>query len=199
MIIIQGVVGAGKSTVAEMLAARLKVPVFPEPVETNPYLSKYYADPERYAFPMQVFLLHNRFIQGLKAKTLKQCVMDTSMYGNDIFVEIQHGMKYMSDEDYITYSTLSNTYKNIVGAPDMMVYLQCSPQVAINRIIRRNRPSELIAPIQYWYDLYDANERWFEEYSDSKKILINVDHLNIITDESDEDYLIDTIVEALEL
>jgi len=61
LIWIEGIIGAGKSTFSREIASRLNLRLVEEPVETNPYLEKFYQDPKQYAFGMQVFLLHKRY------------------------------------------------------------------------------------------------------------------------------------------
>lgn len=180
-----------------MLAVREQLPLFPEPVESNPYLTKFYENPSRYAFAMQTFLLHARFKQAQEAQELDMCVMDMSMYGNDIFAQLQYKHKHMDMSDFMTYRDITRTFKGLVKPPKLMVYLQCSVQVAVQRIMKRGRSSELQATNQYWFDLNKEYENWYNNYSDSKKICINVDHLNYVDDHSDEDYIIDMIMEAL--
>jgi deoxyadenosine/deoxycytidine kinase len=92
---------------------------------------------------------------------------------------------------------VSDTYKSIIRPPDLVVYLQCSTNVAINRIIRRGRVSELKAPMEYWFQLNEAYEKWYNWYRGSKKILINVDDIDFVSDYEEEDYTIDSILESL--
>lgn len=160
MIEILGVVGAGKSTLSEKIAARENLPLFPEPVETNPYLTDYYKNPHRHAFNMQIFLMHSRFQQALVAEKMAQCVMDASIRVNDIFSLLQYRTGIMNETDYAVYSDVSKTFRSMIMPPDLVVYLQCSPQVAVNRIMKRGRASELTASLQYWYDLNTVYEEW---------------------------------------
>jgi deoxyadenosine/deoxycytidine kinase len=63
--------------------------------------------------------------------------------------------------------------------------------------MKRNRTSELVAPLQYWYQLNQVYEEWYEGYKDSKKICINVDTIDFVRQEDEEDYILDCILEAL--
>lgn len=192
---IVGAVGAGKSSLSKLLSVREGITLFPEPVRTNPYLDKFYEDPTSVATQMQIFLVHKRFKQAKEAEKLDKCIMDMSMYGNDIFAGLMHRNGDISDLDYSVYQDLSSTLKSLIEPPKLMVYLQVSPLVAIQRIIKRNRISELKAPLQYWFDLNMAYEQWFDSYDAGKKILINVDNVDFVLHEEEEDYMLDMIME----
>jgi deoxyadenosine/deoxycytidine kinase len=194
---ILGTVGAGKSSLCRLLSVREQIPLFPEPVESNPYLNKFYENPSLYAFPMQIFLMHSRYKQHKEAEKLDRCIMDMSIYGNDIFAELQYKSGYMSADDFNTYMDVSNSLKSMLEPPKLVVYLQCSVSVAVKRIMKRGRPAELKAPLQYWYDLNEAYEKWYNSYNASKKILINVDNIDFVNNDEDEDYILDLIMEAL--
>jgi deoxyadenosine/deoxycytidine kinase len=193
MIIIQGPVGAGKSTLSKALAERSGYTLLEEPVGGNPYLTKFYENPKSYAFQMQIFLTHARFQQVMGVLDTDKIIMDMSIYGNDVFAGLLHKSGDMESIDYETYMSMSNHYKTILPNPTLMVYLQCSPQVCIDRIIKRNRVAELLAPMKYWFDLNEAYEEWYDQYNDSKKICFNIDYLDFLNDEDDKEYIIRNI------
>ncbi|MMZ43608.1 Deoxyadenosine/deoxycytidine kinase [compost metagenome] len=191
-----GVPGSGKSSLAKAMSVREGLTLFPEPVESNPYLTDYYADPARYAFNMQVFLLHERYKQTLKALECKtKVIMDASMHVNDIFSIMQRKSGIMSETDFLTYKTLSQTLRLQAAEPGLVVYLKCRPETAVQRIMKRGRKSEFQAPLSYWYDINETYDEWFAEYTLAKKIEIPVDDLDFVADDSDEDFIIDTILE----
>lgn len=191
---IMGTVGAGKSTLSGLLSGREGIKLLPEPVTSNPYLDAFYKDPVNNAFPMQIFLMHARFKQA-KENTGKTCIMDMSIYGNDIFANLMKHSGYMTQVDLDNYMSVSDSLKSMLEKPAMVVYLQCSVDTAVRRIVKRGRLSEMNAPLQYWYDLNKAYEDWYNSYSDSKKIMINVSNLDFLSDECDEDYILDLIME----
>jgi deoxyadenosine/deoxycytidine kinase len=192
---ILGCVGAGKSSLSKLLSVREGITLFEEPVLNNPYLESFYENPKEFAFPMQVFLMHARYKQALEAQQLDKCIMDMSIYGNDIFEQLMYSNKDINMVDHMTYADLSNSFKSLLQPPALMVYLQVSTQTAIQRIIKRGRPSELKAPMQYWFDLNKSYERWYDNYTLGKKILINVDDIDFVAHEDEEDYILDMIME----
>lgn len=197
IIIIQGTVGSGKTTLCNILSTREGIKMFPEPVRFNPFLNDFYEDPHKHAFTLQTFMLHSRYMQMLEAKDEEICIMDMSMWGNNIFTDVQYKQGYMTKSEYELYYQLSNNFIELAPKPALMVYLQCSTKTSVQRIMTRSRTSELNAPLQYWYQLNEAYEDWYTNYADSKKICINVDDVNIVTDEADEDYILDAIMEYL--
>lgn len=174
---------------------REDITLFPEPVTTNPYLEKFYENPESCAFQMQVFLMHARYKQALEAQKLDRCIMDMSIYGNDIFEQLMYSNGYISRDDHVNYKEVSGSFKELLEPPKLMVYLQCSTPVAVNRIIKRGRPSELKANLEYWFNLNKSYERWYDNYNLGKKILINVEDIDFVSNESEEDYILDMIME----
>ena len=87
MIVIEGVVGVGKSSLMRIIAEN-DYEAFEEPVVDNPILDKFYYDRERYAFPLQVFFLNKRFEHIKQAKDVSKAVMDRSIYGDAIFARM---------------------------------------------------------------------------------------------------------------
>lgn len=193
---ILGMVGCGKSSLSKLLSAREGITLFPEPVESNPYLEKFYESPREFAFQMQIFLMHARYKQAREAEELTEpSIMDMSIYGNDIFEQLMYHNGDITREDHITYRDVSNSLKSLLEPPRLMVYLQCSTQEAINRIIKRGRPSELKASLEYWFKLNKSYEQWYDSYNLGKKILINVEDIDFVSHEEDEDYILDLIME----
>jgi deoxyadenosine/deoxycytidine kinase len=193
MLSVMGVVGAGKSTLCNILAEAGAMTLFPEPVETNPYLTKFYEEPSSYAFQMQCFLLLQRFKQTQEAQKLDQCIMDMGMHGNDIFAKLMWTNLDITDVDYETYLDMSATFKRLVKPPKLTVHLRCSPEVAISRILKRGRPAELNATNQYWYDLNREYEEWVENY-DHNLLVIDVDGLDFVNNQRHREAICEQII-----
>jgi deoxyadenosine/deoxycytidine kinase len=121
--------------------------------------------------------------------------MDMSMYGNDIFAKLMWERREMSQQDYETYKDVSKSLQSLVEPPKLMVYLQCKPEVTVQRIMKRGRASELQAPLLYWFHLNRLYQEWYREYNLGKKILINVEDIDFISHEDEEDYILDLIME----
>ena len=111
MIIIEGNIGAGKSTLTKQLAEKLNARAFYEPVESNPYLEDFYKDPKKYALPMQFYLMSVRYEmhqQGIEHtwRTGQTCIFDRSIYGDYVFAKKNWLDGNMSDLDFENYNKM---------------------------------------------------------------------------------------------
>jgi len=196
---IMGVVGAGKSTLCNYLTEESGIILFPEPVETNPYLTKFYEEPSSYAFQMQCFLLLQRFKQMQEADNYSMYLMDMGLWGNDIFAKLMWTNLDITDTDYETYLDLSATLKSLVKPPKLTVYLHCRPEVSVGRVLKRGRPAELNASNKYWYDLYREYENWYQNYDAGAKLMIDVSDIDIVNNMKERQEVMDEIYATYDL
>jgi len=196
MLIIEGVVGVGKSALMNVLVEEGLTP-FPEPVLNNPILDKFYYDRKRYAFPLQVFFLAKRFEHLKAAAQVSDSVMDRSIYGDGIFAAMHKESGTMEPEEYGVYEQMYQVMIDEVRKPDLLVYLQVSVDVAIQRIQKRGRVYEQTVERAYWEKLNEKYEQYFSSYDHSPILVINVDHLDFEANEDDRAYVLLRIQEAL--
>jgi len=197
MIIVDGVVGVGKSTLMNILAEERNMVPFQEPVVDNPVLEKFYHDRERYSFPLQTFFLNKRFEYIKKASLLKNAILDRSIYGDVIFAKMLNDTKEMSDEEFDIYNDLFHHMLKHIQAPKLMVYLEISVDNAINRIQKRGRDYELIVEREYWERLNNNYTNYFANYNFSPILKINVDNIDFENNLEDRKYVLCVINEAL--
>ncbi|CAM2731037.1 deoxynucleoside kinase [Erysipelothrix tonsillarum] len=196
MIVIEGVVGVGKSSLMRILGQE-GYEEFEEPVVDNPVLDKFYHDRCRYSFPLQVFFLNKRFEHIKKAKDVSMAVMDRSIYGDAIFARMLNLSGEMSDEEFQIYSELLQNMLEHVHTPKLMVYLEISVDEAMNRINKRGRDYELIVEREYWEKLNREYSNYFDDYDLSPMLKINVDHLDFENNADDRIYVLNLINEKL--
>ncbi|WBW97533.1 deoxynucleoside kinase [Oceanirhabdus sp. W0125-5] len=197
MIIVDGVVGVGKSTLMNILAEERNMVPFQEPVVDNPVLEKFYHDRERYSFPLQTFFLNKRFEHIKKASSLKNAILDRSIYGDVIFAKMLNDTKEMSDEEFDIYNDLFHHMLKHIQAPKLMVYLEISVDNAIDRIKKRGRDYELIVEREYWERLNMNYTNYFANYNFSPILKINVDNIDFENNLEDRKYVLSVINEAL--
>lgn len=140
VIIIEGNIGAGKSTFAQHLAKALDGEYLPEPADgSNPYLEDYYKDPSRWAFEMQMFLLTKRYRAQKYAQSKIRhnggfVILDRSYYGDVCFANVQRKLLYFSERDYSTYLSHHSDMKATLEPPSLAIFLDVSLEICKNRI-----------------------------------------------------------------
>ncbi|WP_051295802.1 deoxynucleoside kinase [Eisenibacter elegans] len=200
LICVDGVVGAGKTTLGEILCRQLNFSFFKEPVDDNPLLAKFYHDQERYSFPMQVYFLNKRFRMLKEAAALpNSCLMDRSIYGDVIFARLLMLQGKMSQEEFELYEELLFNMLEHVARPKLMVYLQIDVDNAIKRIQERGRDFEQAVPRQYWELLNQEYEHYFKNYDFSELLVIDVNDADFREEGAVQERIIRTIADKLHL
>lgn len=185
MIVIEGQIGAGKTTMGEILSAELNLPLYKE--LTNPYthdlLNRFYREKQRWAFTLQVHFLNERF---RKIKQIMQTgggILDRSIFGDRIFAEVLHEDGDMQDFEFFTYTTLMDTMLEHAQNPRLLVYLDSSVDTALERIRQRDRGIESTIPREYLEKLNRHYLEWYKQYDISPKIWIDTDQSPLHSEE----------------
>lgn len=158
---IAGMIGAGKSTLAKSLGEHLGIDVYYEPIADNEYLEDFYRDTRRYAFATQIYLLNRRFQQHQEIIWRnRSAVQDRTIYEDSIFAKMLADTGLMEERDYRTYLTLFRNMSNFMCKPNVIVYLDVSPEGSYERIRSRGRDMEKGITLEYLTALY----RGYEEF-----------------------------------
>lgn len=198
LIIVDGVVGSGKTTFMNLLKEELSLPGFEEPVTDNPLLEKFYHDRKRYSFPLQVFFLNRRFRMLKDAgENLTASVMDRSIYGDVIFAKLLHEGGDMEKDEFDLYQELLVNMLDHIESPKLMIYLKCDVDTAIHRIEKRGRDYEQIVERDYWERLNKEYEDYFKEYNLSKLLVIDVKNYDLLENEKDRKEVMDLVKKAI--
>ncbi len=147
---IAGIIGAGKSTLATALGKHLDLPVYYEPVADNEYMADFYADTARYSFATQIYLLNRRFQQHQEIIWRGGGgVQDRTIYEDAVFAKtlVQQGL--MDARDYDTYRQLFRHMSNFMCRPNVIIYLDVSPERSMERVKMRNRDVETGLSLEY--------------------------------------------------
>lgn len=197
-IIIDAVVGAGKTVYMEMLSEEMKIPCYQEPVQDNPILDKFYYDRKRYSFPLQIYFLNRRF-EMLKeaAKSGKPVLMDRSIYGDMIFAKLLYEEGSMEKDEYMLYRDLLTNMLEHVEAPKLMIYLKIDTDSAIERIRKRGRDYEQIVERDYWDNLNKEYEDYFSEYNLSPLLVIDAAKYDIVGNMKDRKEILNIISQKI--
>jgi len=180
MIIIEGNIGAGKSTLTKQLSEHLNARPFYEPVESNPYLTKYYEDPKQYALPMQFYLMSNRYelhLNGIEHiwKSQQNCVYDRSIYGDYIFAKRNWLDGNMSDLDFENYNKMRKVMFRSLMIPHVTIYLKNDPEICHRNIVNRSRDCEKSIPLEYLRGLDDLYKELVYEMRELGSQVVEID------------------------
>lgn len=164
LVVVTGGIGVGKSTLVEGLVKELNATPFYEPLpETDNFmLNAYYKNPERYSYSMQTLLLALRFRAQQEAQWRSNrgelCIMDSSIYADQAFLEVQKQCGYIDDLEYKAYHKLCEIHFGFLQYPDLHIHLNLSIDDEINRINTRSRecesgiPKDYLLKLRYAYD-----------------------------------------------
>lgn len=191
---IAGNIGSGKTTLTNMLSEHFGwTPVY-EQIDNNPYITDFYDDMRRWAFNLQVYFLHRRFAYVIDScKKYPNLVQDRTLYEDAyIFAPTLHSMGLLSSRDYETYRSLFNLMISLTPKPDILIYLKASVSTLISLITKRGREYESSIRLDYINSLNKRYEEWIESY-EGKKIIVDVDRLNIIDNPEDFGEIVEKI------
>ena len=180
-IAIEGVIGVGKTTLARLLQSRFNAELLLEIFEENPFLSDFYADRARYAFQTQIFFLLSRYRQQHNTvpemlSNSKSLLSDYTFTKDALFAGIN-----LEGDELAMYHKVHEALGEKIPKPDLLVYLQASTDVLMQRIAFRDRPYERKMERSYIDELNHAYEDFFSKPYDSVPVLkINTNALNII-------------------
>lgn len=197
VVVVDGVVGVGKTTLMNILCEEFNYKAFLEPVVDNPILDKFYYDRLRYSFSLQIFFLNNRFRMIKEAASIDNAILDRSIYGDLIFAKMLMENSEMSSEEYDLYIDLFQNMIEHCHPPKLMIYLETSVDSAINKINIRGRDYEKIVEKAYWERLNNHYSDYFENYDISPLLRINVDNLDFEHRVEDREYVINLIKNKL--
>ncbi|WP_239992556.1 deoxynucleoside kinase [Trichococcus alkaliphilus] len=206
MLVMAGMIGAGKSTYTEMISRRLGTEAFFESVDYNPILDKFYDNPQKWAFSLQIYFLNTRFRSIKAALTDDNNVLDRSIYEDALFTRVNHLQGNISQEEMDIYNDLlANMMEELEGmpkkAPDLLIYLDGSFETILDHIRKRGREFEQIEDdselLAYYELLFKNYEQWYQEYDQSPKIKINIDTFDIVNNSGDEEQVMAIIEKAL--
>jgi hypothetical protein len=186
-IAIAGNIGAGKTTLTELLSKHYRwIPNF-EDVDHNPYLMDFYEDMPRWSFNLQIYFLNSRLRQLVEIQQGSETVIqDRTIYEDaNIFAPNLHEMGLMSKRDYDNYYAFFQTLKTLVRPPDLMIYLQASVPTLVGQIQKRGRDYEENIRLDYLKRLNDYYQKWIGDYKEGRLLIIDVDKLKFAEREED--------------
>lgn len=181
-------IGSGKTLYTKKLAQELGTEPFFEPVDENPILDKYYADPGQYAFALQIYFLNKRFDLIKQAFHNDNNVLDRSIYEDELFTYVNVLEGNISEEEFSIYKDLiANMMEELEGlpkkAPDLLVYLDVPLDKILANIKKRGRDYEQVEGnpelLEYYTLLHGLYGDWFDNYDYSPKLRVSAGEFDI--------------------
>ena len=192
---IAGNIGAGKTSLAELLSKHYKWEPHFEDVIDNPYLDDFYVHMERWSFNLQVYFLNSRFRQLMSFNgSEKSVVQDRTVYEDAyIFAPNLHAMGLMNQRDFNNYLALFELMESMIKAPELLIYLRSSIPNLVNKIHKRGREYENSISIEYLSRLNERYEAWVSTYDKGKLLVIDVDNLDFVHNKEDLGFIIEKV------
>ena len=184
---VAGNIGAGKTSLTELLALHYKWEPNFEDVIDNPYLDDFYNHMERWSFNLQIYFLKSRFSQIIQnKKSNKTVIQDRTIYEDAfIFAPNLHSMGLMNQRDFQNYRSLFELMESTVSPPDLLIYARSSIPNLISKIHKRGREYENSISVDYLSRLNERYEAWISTYDKGELLIIDVDDIDFVNNEED--------------
>jgi len=196
---VAGNIGVGKSTLVEMLCAKLGWTPFYEPVSENPYLPDFYRDMQAWAFHSQIFFLTHRLrAHHQLAQHPTSAIQDRSVYEDaEIFAHNLFLQGHIRPRDYQTYRELYQTLIEFLPPPDLVIYLRASVPTLVSRISNRGRDYERTIPADYLASLNHLYESWIVKFTLCPVLAVPADDLDYVAHPGHLTLIADKVMEKL--
>ncbi|MDQ2179573.1 deoxynucleoside kinase [Marinifilum sp. D714] len=186
-IAVAGNIGAGKTTLAGLLAKHYGWEAHFEDVDDNPYLNDFYDDMNRWSFALQIHFLNSRFNQVLALRESgKDIIQDRTIYEDAyIFAPNLESMNLMPKRDFDNYLSLFDIMSSLIQPPDLLIYLRASISTLVEHIQARGRDYEETIRLDYLKRLNERYEAWINGYTNGKLLIIDVDDIDFLNQPKD--------------
>ncbi len=191
-IVVEGPIGAGKTSLARVMGERSGSSVLLEEPDANPFLPGFYQDRARYALPAQLYFLFQRAKQ---VRALNQSDLFTSVTIADFMLEKDplFARLTLSDDELTLYDQVYASLKPRAPTPDLVIYLQASPETLVERVRQRGVAYERGIPDEYLVRLAEIYARFFYQYEAAPVLIVNSENLNFVDQPGDFDLLLERV------
>lgn len=194
-ICIEGVIGVGKTSLTNLLAEYLDAKVIYEQPDENPFLNDFYREPRRFAFQTQLFFLLSRYRQqqeSFQTELFHKYTISDYLFAKDrIFAHLN-----LEDRELYLYDRIASLLEREIPKPDLVVYLQSSPERLMANIRKRSRSYEKNMSEEYIRSLNEAYNRFFFHYNDTPLLVINSTLIDFVNNDNDFQELVKQIMRS---
>lgn len=191
-IAVEGAIGAGKTSLVNLLEQQYEARVILEENDSNPFIAKFYEDRETFSFQTQIFFLLSRYNQymALAQRDLfnSVVVIDYLFQRDKIFAQLN-----LEDHEYRLYDQIFNLIGPKTPKPDLVIFLQASTEVLLERVSKRGREYEAFMDPDYLDSVNKAFNNFFFYYSDTPLLVINTNEIDFVEKKCDLEELINKI------
>ncbi|HOK25609.1 MAG TPA: deoxynucleoside kinase [Bacteroidales bacterium] len=192
-IVIEGNIGAGKTTLATKIANDFNAKLILERFADNPFLPKFYADPERYSFPLELSFLADRYKQ-LKEEFMKQDLFKSFTIADYYFAKsLIFAAATLTGDEFNLYRQIFYIIYGMLPKPDLYVYLHLEPDRLIQNIQKRGREYEKLITTEYLKKIQDNYFLFFRQNPENKYLIIDINSIDFVENEEDYSLIIDKI------
>ncbi|MEG1502685.1 deoxynucleoside kinase (plasmid) [Enterococcus sp. 22-H-5-01] len=207
MLLIAGTIGAGKSSLTDMLSQEMNSRPFYENVDDNEVLPLFYSNPEKYTFLLQIFFLNKRFLAMKDALQQANNVLDRTIYEDSLLFHLNADLGRVTQDEVIQYDHLLDTMLKELDKvapkkrPDLLIHINVSFEVMLERIEKRGRDYEQVSTNPELYEYYRlVNQRyqdWYDHFDLCPKIQIDGDRYDFVADPKAAEIVIAEIKEKM--
>lgn len=207
VLVLAGTIGAGKSSLTEMLAKELGTEAFYESVDDNKVLPLFYKDPRKYAFLLQIYFLNKRFDSIKQALSNNNNVLDRSIYEDSLLFHLNADLGRATETEVEVYDSLLENMMQEINIltfkkkPDLLIHISVSFEKMLERIQKRGREFEQLeydpSLFDYYQELNRRYEDWFENFDICPKIQIDGDKFDFVEEESARKIVLNKIKDKL--
>jgi len=192
-VVIEGNIGAGKTTLAERIANQFNARLILEHFDDNPFLPKFYSDPDKYSFPLELSFLASRYKQ-LKEELIPQDLFKAFTIADYYFMKsLVFATSTLKGDEYNLYRQIFFIIYGSLPKPDIYVYLHLSPDRLLINIKKRGRNYEKSITKEYLQKIQDSYFAFFKQNTENKYLVIDVNNIDFVENEAHYSKIINTI------
>ena len=193
-IVIEGNIGAGKTTLTKMIAEEYNAKLILEQFADNPFLPKFYKNPERYSFPLEMSFLADRYNQLKKDLTNLDLFKSFTIVDYFFMKSLIFAQNTLKKDEYSLYSRIFHIIYNQLPKPDLYIYLHKNVDNLLNNIKKRGRDYEQSISAKYLTEIQNGYFKFFKQQEDMRIVIIDTNNINFVENSDEYDSLKTIIV-----